>query len=113
MSEEIVDDKTKVIKRKATLEHIAFGINPDTYITNDTVLIEQSKEDINSPDRYKRNGIECIDAMLAIYTKEEVIAFCKLNAFKYLWRSNMKEPSKSIQKANWYLNKIIELETTF
>jgi hypothetical protein len=69
-------------------------------------------EDINSPERYKRNGIECIDAMLAIYTKEEVIAFCKLNAFKYLWRSNMKEPSKSIQKANWYLNKIVELEST-
>ena len=53
--------------------------------------------------------IECIDAMRAAFGDEEVAIFCKLNAFKYLWRSESKGKNTDIAKAIWYENKYLEL----
>ena len=65
---------------------------------------------VNHPRHYKgENGIECIDAMEAAFGKEAVKIFCKCNAFKYLFRSNIKEPDTSLQKAAWYLDKYHQL----
>ena len=36
--------------------------------------------------------------------------FCLCNAFKYLYRHGKKNGVEDIQKANWYLNKYLELE---
>ena len=68
------------------------------------------KEEINHPDRYNSNGYECIDVMEAIFGLEAVKAFCKLNAFKYIWRSDKKGHTEDVEKAIWYLNKYVELE---
>ena len=68
-----------------------------------------NKEEINHPDRYKNGGYECIDVMEAIFGKEAVMAFCKLNAFKYIWRSEKKGHTEDLKKAIWYLNKNVEL----
>ena len=69
-------------------------------------ILDQS-DNVNHPSHYKQGTIECIDAMRQQFTKEEVVAFCKLNAFKYLWRSNHKgTQQQDIDKANWYLNQI-------
>ena len=69
-------------------------------------ILDQS-DNVNHPSHYKQGSIECIDAMRQQFTKEEVVAFCKLNAFKYLWRSNHKGThQQDIDKANWYLNQI-------
>ena len=38
--------------------------------------------------------------------------FCKLNAFKYLWRAGTKAGSpemEDLKKAKWYIEKSIEL----
>ena len=68
-------------------------------------------EQVNHPAHYQGNGIECIDAMIAAFGKEEVKTFCKLNSFKYIWRANSKgKCSEDMQKANWYLNKFNELD---
>lgn len=68
------------------------------------------KEQVNHPEHYSSGGIECIDAMIAAFGKEQVAAFCKLNAFKYIWRGDKKgKPSEDIAKAQWYLNKYTEL----
>lgn len=65
---------------------------------------------VNHPDHYNQGDIECMDAMLSAYSKEEVLAFCKLNAFKYIWRANNKGKTlEDLQKADWYLDKVIEL----
>ena len=38
--------------------------------------------------------------------------FCKLNAFKYIWRSELKgNENQDIKKAIWYLNKFLELDS--
>lgn len=67
-------------------------------------------EQVNHPSHYQGSGIECIDAMLAAFGVEEVASFCKLNAFKYIWRSNKKgKCSEDLLKASWYLSKLNEL----
>lgn len=68
------------------------------------------KEMVSHPDHYQGTKIECIDAMLDVFGKEKVSAFCELNAFKYQWRADKK--GTDIQdklKAIWYLDKYVEL----
>lgn len=65
---------------------------------------------VNHPKHYNQGSIECIDAMIAAFGKEEVKSFCKLNAFKYIWRANYKNNAKEdLDKAVWYLTKALEL----
>ena len=70
---------------------------------------EQSKEEINHPDRYAGGKFECIDVMLDVFGADAVKHFCILNAFKYIWRLEKKNGIEDIKKAVWYLNKYIEL----
>ena len=66
---------------------------------------------VDHPQHYKGNGIECIDAMIAAFGEEEVASFCKLNAFKYIWRSLHKgKDLEDIEKAIWYLNKYKDIK---
>lgn len=74
-------------------------------------------EQVFHPDHYqtvdnKEGGynIECIDAMIAAYGKEAVMTFCKINAFKYIWRSDKKGGPTDIKKAIWYLKEYLELQ---
>ena len=72
-----------------------------------------SKEMINHPSHYNQGGIECIDAMISAFGKEEVAIFCKCNTFKYTFRSGIKQPKDSILKAEWYLKKYMDLAPEF
>ena len=67
---------------------------------------------VDHPSHYNNGSIECIDAMVAAYGLEAVATFCKINAFKYLWRSEHKNGVEDLEKANWYLNKYLELVKT-
>lgn len=69
----------------------------------------QPTEEINHPDRYKSGKYECIEVMADVFGKEAAKDFCKLNAFKYIWREKQKNCVEDIKKAVWYLNKLIEL----
>lgn len=70
---------------------------------------EVIKDSVNHPSHYTTGGIECIDAMIAAAGVEQVKGFCRLNAFKYIWRADKKNHLEDIKKAVWYLNKYIEL----
>lgn len=51
------------------------------------------------------DGDECWKAIKQVFTEEEVSGFCKINAFKYLWRHHRKDdPEKDVKKALDYLN---------
>lgn len=69
--------------------------------------------DVDHPTHYQSYNtkiqIECIDAMRAAFGDEATAIFCKLNSFKYLWRSSSKGQNLDIEKAQWYLNKFLEL----
>lgn len=69
-----------------------------------------SQENVDHPKHYKSGQYECIDVMVDVFGVEATKNFCKLNAFKYLWRSDMKNGKEDILKANWYLEKLHELE---
>lgn len=71
--------------------------------------VSPPKDEINHPDRYAGGKYECIDIMLDVFGKEAVKDFCKLNAFKYIWREQHKNGVEDIKKAVWFLNKYIEL----
>ena len=70
------------------------------------------KDNVNHPSHYNNGSIECIDAMLSAFGKEETLYFCKLNAFKYIWRAENKNGMEDIKKAIWYLNKYIDIYNT-
>lgn len=66
-------------------------------------------ERVNHPAHYNAGGIECIDALeAATIGLEGIEAFCTANAIKYLWRWKRKNGEEDLQKAIWYINKIID-----
>ena len=59
---------------------------------------------VTSPLHYKREGVECIDAMKQTTSPEGFAEYCRLNAFKYIWRANNKDnKEQDTKKAIWYL----------
>lgn len=69
----------------------------------------QSFDNVNRPSHYASTSVECIDMMIETQGEEAVIDFCVCNAFKYLWRHRGKNGDEDVRKANWYLNKAVEL----
>ena len=67
-------------------------------------------ETVNHPDHYKTDSFECIEVMEEVFGKEEVKIFCKMNAFKYIWRANEKGGLEDLKKAQWYLEYIDRIE---
>ena len=66
-------------------------------------------DEINHPTRYAGGKYECIDVMTDVFGVDAVKSFCKLNAFKYLWREQNKNGVEDLKKCAWYLDKLIEL----
>lgn len=74
--------------------------------------LDPDDNQVNNPTHYQsyiKDGIDCITAMQHAFGVEATALFCKLNAFKYLWRASSKGGNQSIEKAQWYLNKYLEL----
>ncbi len=69
------------------------------------------KDAVNNPSHYTTGGIECIDAMQAILSREEFIGYLRGNIFKYQWRYQHKNGIEDLKKAQWYANRLIELES--
>ena len=67
-----------------------------------------SIDNVNSPSHYTEGGIECIEAIEAQLTPEEYKGFLKGNCVKYLWREKHKGGIESLQKAEWYLKRLID-----
>ena len=81
---------------EAIVDIEAHGVDPDS----------RKASAVNHPSHYS-GKIECIEAMESAFSKEEVKAFCKLNAFKYIWRACKKGGEQDIDKAAWYLNRYL------
>ena len=69
----------------------------------------QQYDNINHPSHYTKTGVECIDVMISNFGIREVMIFCKLNAFKYLWRHKFKNGEEDLKKWGWYTAKYGEL----
>jgi len=72
---------------------------------------EKKEDDVNSPSHYNKGGVECIDAIESSMTKEAFCGYLKGNVIKYMYRYENKGGVESLKKAQWYLNKLINLES--
>lgn len=68
---------------------------------------------VNHPKHYTQGKIECIDAIeSAVSELSGLDAVCTANVIKYVWRWKHKNGSQDLRKAQWYLNKLINLQET-
>ena len=63
---------------------------------------------VNHPSHYASGGIECISAIEAQLSPEEFQGYLRGNVVKYVWRWREKGGRQDLQKANWYLTKLLE-----
>ena len=61
---------------------------------------------VNKPPHYNKAGIECIDAIAAA-TENGFEYYLQGNIMKYLWRYRYKNGIEDLEKARWYLDKLI------
>ena len=69
---------------------------------------EPKTEAVNHPAHYQGKH-ECIDEMIALFGVEAVKAFCKCNVYKYRFRAANKNGQEDLDKADWYMDKLMEL----
>ena len=62
---------------------------------------------VNNPPHYNQAGVECIEAIRAA-TDEGYQYYLQGNIIKYLWRYRYKNGVQDLEKAKWYLDKLIE-----
>ncbi|MEG1234053.1 MAG: DUF3310 domain-containing protein [Acinetobacter sp.] len=65
------------------------------------------KDTVNHPSHYASGEIECIDAIESSMTHEAFCGYLKGNVQKYMWRYENKGGITDLEKAQWYLNKLI------
>jgi hypothetical protein len=61
---------------------------------------------VNHPPHYQ-GSIECIEAIEACMSPEAFKGALKANVMKYVWRYEAKGGVESLQKAQWYLTRLI------
>ena len=70
-------------------------------------LVYEIMDEVNNPVHYNKGGIECIQGIQAVSTKEEFEGYLRGNIIKYVWRYRYKDNLKDLEKAKWYLNMLI------
>jgi len=76
-------------------------------------LTEQEKEvyeppNVINPDHYKYGSIEVIEFLKQMLTQEEYLGGLKFSIWQYLLRYERKGGLEDLEKAQWYLEKIME-----
>lgn len=72
-------------------------------------IAKECDEKVDHPAHYQGKH-ECIDEMVALFGVEAVIGFCKCNVHKYRYRADAKNGQEDLDKADWYMDKLMELE---
>jgi len=67
------------------------------------------EDKVNHPKHYTNGKVECIDALEAATTGLIGIeAVCTANAIKYLWRWKYKNGVEDLEKAKWYIDRLLK-----
>ena len=82
------------------------GVCPVPWLTTPEI----QEDVVNHPSHYTDGGVECIEAIEAQLSHEEYRGYLKGCIAKYIWRERHKGQLESLKKAQWYLNRLIELE---
>lgn len=68
-------------------------------------------EKVNHPSHYNQVGTETIDVIQSFCSASEFEGFLKGNIIKYLHRYHFKNGIEDLNKAKWYLEKLIEVNS--
>lgn len=61
-----------------------------------------------NPSHYQQGDVECIDALeAATVNLQGIKAVCTANAIKYLWRWEEKNGREDLEKAVWYIQRLL------
>jgi hypothetical protein len=85
------------------------GVCPVPWATKEESPVIQG-DVVNHPSHYTDGAIECIEGIEAQQTLEEFRGYLKGNIVKYLWRERHKGGLESLKKAQWYLDRLIQLD---
>ncbi len=66
-----------------------------------------SVDEINHPQHYTAGKIEVIDYIMDKLTKQQFEGYCIGNVMKYVSRYRFKGGMSDLEKARWYLEKLI------
>ena len=67
-------------------------------------------DEINNPAHYQGDhGIECIQAIIAQMSDDEYRVYLRATVVKYVWRYQQNGGRQSLEKARWYLDRLIEV----
>ena len=69
----------------------------------------KEKDMVNNPPHYNKYGVECIEAIQSA-TGEGYEYYLQGNIIKYLWRYRYKNGVQDLEKAQWYLTRLIEIK---
>ena len=73
-------------------------------------MSEIEGDNVNNPSHYGQGKIEAIEYIEDFLSAEEYIGYLRGNIAKYLHRWRWKgKPSEDLKKANWYLERLIEV----
>ena len=67
-----------------------------------------STDPVSHPSHYAHGGIECIDAMESAMPPDQFEGYLRGNILKYTWRYDRKNGVQDLEKARWYLDKLIQ-----
>lgn len=88
-------------------------MNPPVDPVRDLLATPLNKEEVedvvNHPSHYESGKFECIEVMEEALGYDAVRDFCICNAFKYLYRHKRKNGYEDIKKAQWYINKYVDM----
>jgi hypothetical protein len=72
-----------------------------------------AKDMVNHPPHYTAGKVECVEALeAATVGLTGIEAVCTAAAIKYLWRWKQKNGKEDLEKAIWYINRLIALQPT-
>ena len=74
---------------------------------------ENKYDNVNHPKHYKETSLECIETMIIAFGAEAVSMNCCINAYKYLFRYTCKNGFEDLKKAEWYLNKCLNINKDY
>ncbi len=93
-------------KREPIVDEYDMPAYEENIRAKDQEFIDLTTDVVNHPSHYTQGGIECIEVL------EQLAAdghdFRILNAIKYLWRYRHKGGHESLQKAQWYIDRVLE-----
>ncbi len=64
-------------------------------------------DNVNHPEHYCMGKIETIEAISAALGNDGFKSYCAGNIIKYVWRYRYKGGKESLEKARWYLDRLI------